>query len=154
MSDQKRAAYIAEANKLIARHLASAKSDKVSAFQIREDAISLARSALSDSEAQINKIQKVTFTPQSQNVNEAEALENGMKTLGIRLNNLLYEINLKSSPVLQRPDEISVRWLINHLTIQHWFWALTFIITAFYFGIVLGDTALGAWVKQHTSWLK
>ena len=154
MSDPKKDGYIDEAKKLIARHLANTKSDKMTAFQIREDAISLARSALSISEAQVSKLQKVTFTPQSRTVSENEALEHGMNVLGVRLNNLLYEIGLESSPVLQRPDEISVRWLINHLKIQHWLWALTFIVTIFYFGIVFGDTTFGIWVKQHASWIK
>ena len=154
MNEPKKDAYIAEANKLIARHLANAKSDRVSAIQIREDAISLARSALSNSDAQVSKMQKVTFSPQSRNVSDAEALEGGMKILGVRLNNLLFEIKLQASPVLQRPEEISIRWLINHLTIKHWFWAVSLIITIFYFGIILGDTAFGAWVREHASWLK
>lgn len=154
MSDPKKDGYIAEANKLIARHLANAKSDRVTAFQIREDAVSLARSALSISEAQVSKLQKVTFVSHSRTVSDNEALEDGIKLLGVRLNNLLYEISLESSPVLQRPDEISIRWLINHLKIQHWIWALTFIVTVFYLGIVLGDTAFGIWVKQHASWIK
>lgn len=154
MSDLKKDGYIAEANKLITRHLANTKSDRVTAFQIREDAVSLARSVLSNSEAQVSKLQKVTFVSQSRTVSEGEALEGGIKMLGVRLNNLLYEISLESSPVLQRPDEISIRWLINHLKIQHWLWAFTFIVTTFYFGIILGDTTFGIWIKQHASWIK
>lgn len=154
MSDPKKDGYIDEANKLIARHVANTKSDRVTAFQIREDAVSLARSALSNSEAQVSNLQKVTFISHSQRVSENQALENGIMLLGVRLNNLHYEISLESSPVLQRPDEISIRWLINHLKIQHWIWGLTFIVTVFYLGIVLGDTTLGIWVKQHASWVK
>jgi len=154
MSKLKKEAYIAEAKKLIERHIANAKRDRVTAVQVREDAISLARFALTKSDAQIANLQKVKFISPHMNMSHDEALEEGMKVLGMRLDNLLYEIGLESSPVLQRPDEISVRWLINHLKIQHWVWGVMFLLSIFYFGIVLGNTAFGTWVKEHASWIK
>jgi hypothetical protein len=152
MNNIARDGYLNEVDKLIKRHRANTANDRATALLIREDAISLAKSALANSESQISRLQKVTLSPRSHNESPEYALENGLKNLEIRLENLRYEIGIELSPVLQKPDEVTFRWLINHLNIRQWIAGFLILLGAFYFGITLSDTSLGMWVKKHTSW--
>ncbi len=153
MSENKRSAFVAEAEKLLARHAANTNQDKVTAIKIREDATSLAKAALARPESQIENMRKVSFVPQQRGVSQQEAIEGGMKMLGVRLDNLLYEIKLEASPELQRPATITVHWLMNHLSLRQWGTIIAFSLLILYVGILLGDTVWGSWIKQHASLL-